>query len=183
MIPCTFTVTFFYRNRLITDCKGMTVEEYNRCVDEHADGLYRFILKNIKDQDKAEDIVQDSFEKLWRKHVEIRYSKSKSYLFSTGYHTMIDVIRKDKRLEEMDRAGEDSWSHDRQYSDLQEILHSALERLPEIQRTIILLRDYEGYTYAEIGEITELNESQVKVYIYRARVYLKQYLGSLQAVI
>jgi RNA polymerase sigma-70 factor (ECF subfamily) len=161
----------------------MTVEEYNLCVDKHADGLYRFILKHLKDPDKADDIVQDSFEKLWRKHKEIQSSKSKSYLFSTGYHTMIDLIRKEKRMEEMDRAREDSWSHERQYSDLQEILHSALERLPEVQRTVILLRDYEGYSYIEIGEITGLNESQVKVYIYRARVYLKQYLGSLQAVI
>ena len=161
----------------------MTVEEYNRCVDENADGLYRFILKNIKDRDKAEDIVQDSYEKLWRRVKDIQYSKSKSYLFSTAYHTMIDLIRKEKRIEEMNPARENSWSHDTQYSDLQEILHSALDRLPEIQKTLILLRDYEGYSYDEIGEITGLNASQVKVYIYRGRVFLKQYLGSLQAVI
>jgi RNA polymerase sigma-70 factor (ECF subfamily) len=58
-----------------------------------------------------------------------------------------------------------------------------LETLSEIQRNVILLRDYQGYSYAEIGEITGLNESQVKVYIYRARLALKEYLGSIDNLI
>ncbi len=40
----------------------MTVTEYNQCVEKYSDGLYRFILKNIKDHDKASDIVRrDTF--------------------------------------------------------------------------------------------------------------------------
>lgn len=161
----------------------MTVTEYNRCVEEHSDGVYRFILKNIKDREKAEDIVQDSYEKLWRKRKEVEFGKSKSYLFSTAYHTMIDVLRRDKRMEDFRKEQSIEFSGDKQYSDLQEILHKALERLPRVQKTVILLRDYEGYSYEEIGEITGLSESQVKVYIYRGRVFLKKFLGSLQAVI
>jgi len=45
------------------------------------------------------------------------------------------------------------------------------------------LRDYEGYSYDEIGDITGLNESQVKVYIYRARIFMKEYIGSLDRVV
>jgi RNA polymerase sigma-70 factor (ECF subfamily) len=63
------------------------------------------------------------------------------------------------------------------------VLTEALGKLPNIQRSVILLRDYEGYSYEEIGEITGLNESQVKVYIYRARVFLKEYIGSLDTVV
>jgi len=62
-------------------------------------------------------------------------------------------------------------------------LNEALNKLPEIQRSVIMLRDYEGYDYNEIGEITGLNESQVKVYIFRARKFLKNYIGSIEAVI
>ncbi|MCK4288370.1 MAG: RNA polymerase sigma factor, partial [Bacteroidales bacterium] len=68
-------------------------------------------------------------------------------------------------------------------SDLNEILNNAVEKLPKIQKSVILLRDYEGYSYSEIGDITNLNESQVKVYIYRARLFLKNYIGSLDTVI
>jgi RNA polymerase sigma-70 factor (ECF subfamily) len=161
----------------------MTVSEYNQCVDQYSDGLYRFILKNIKDADKASDIVQDSYEKLWRKIAEVAFEKAKSYLFSTAYHTMIDGIRKEKRIEDFTQVKPERYSHEEQYSDLQEILHAALDKLTEIQRTVILLRDYEGYSYQEIGGITGLNESQVKVYIYRGRLFLKQYIGSIKAVI
>ena len=61
--------------------------------------------------------------------------------------------------------------------------HEALNTLPEIQRSVILLRDYEGYNYDEIADITGLTLSQVKVYIFRGRQKLKQYIGSIEAVL
>jgi RNA polymerase sigma-70 factor (ECF subfamily) len=161
----------------------MTAEQYNDSVELYADGLYRFILKSIKDSDKAKDIIQDSFEKLWTRIEEVNHEKVKSYLFSTAYHTMIDLIRKEKRLTSMDGLNYESYSDVQQTPDLQQVLHDAVNRLPEIQRTVVLLRDYEGYSYEEIGEITGLNESQVKVYIFRARAFLKNYIGSLEKVI
>ena len=72
--------------------------------------------------------------------------------------------------------------HENNYSDLSEILKEAVDRLPHVQRMVVLLRDYEGYNYQEIGELTNLSISQVKVYIYRARVFLKKYIGSIEAV-
>jgi len=162
---------------------GVTTEEYNNSVDKYSDGLYRFILKNIKDQDIARDIVQDSFEKLWKRVSDVSYEKVKSYLFTTAYHTMIDAVRKDKNMENIDQVNPDQYSQVQQYSDLQKVLHEALDKLPEIQRSVILLRDYEGYSYREIAEITGLNETQVKVYIYRGRVFLRSYIVSMENVI
>jgi RNA polymerase sigma factor (sigma-70 family) len=161
----------------------MTVREYNQCVDEHADGVYRFILKNIKDEDKARDIVQDSFEKMWNKSSDIDFTKAKSYLFTTAYHTMIDAIRKEKNQTELKEDVFSLHTTENTYSDLKEILNEALSKLPDVQKHVIMLRDYEGYTYQEIGEITGLNESQVKVYIYRARSFLKNYIGKLDVVV
>jgi len=161
----------------------MTVTEYNKAVEDHSSGIYRFILKSIKDTEKARDIVQDSFEKLWIKHETVTAGKVKSYLFSTAYHTMIDMIRKESRLTDLEQAHEYEYSHQDQYTDLNEILHRAINLLPETQRSVILLRDYEGYSYEEISEITGLNESQVKVYIYRARVFLKKYIVSPEKVL
>ena len=161
----------------------MTVDQYNKSVDLYSDNLYRFILKNIRDEDKANDVVQESYEKLWLKVETVSFEKVKSYLFSTGYHTMIDLIRREKRMTTFDEIDTQRFSHNEQFSDLNEILHKAINQLPEIQRSAVLLRDYEGYSYQEIGEITGLNESQVKVYIFRARAYLKNYIGSLERVI
>jgi len=161
----------------------MNVKEYNQSVDWYSDNVFRFILKNIKDEERARDIVQDSYEKLWRNAENVNFGTVKSYLFTTAYHTMIDVLRKDKRQTYMEDYQIPENMHSEQYSDLAEILKDAVNRLPEIQRSVILLRDYEGYSYKEIGDITTLSEAQVKVYIYRARVFLKNYIGKMEMVL
>ncbi len=161
----------------------MTVGEYNKAVDAYADKLYRFILKNLKDAVAAEDIIQDTFEKLWIKLEEVSALKVKSYLFTSAYHTMIDYIRKEKRNSQVDPATLYAQADANQYSDLGEVLERAIQNLPADQKAVVMLRDYEGYSYKEISEITGLNESQVKVYIYRARVFLKAYIGSMEKVI
>lgn len=161
----------------------MNLEEYNRCVGIYADGVFRFVLKHIKDRDAARDIVQDSFEKMWRKVETIEAEKSKTYLFTTAYHTLVDYTRKQSKQANFSEVNFNEHSHTAQYNDLKEVLYRALELLPEIQKSVILLRDYEGYDYAEIGAITGLSESQVKVYIFRARTFLKNYIGKIEALI
>ncbi len=161
----------------------MNLNEYNIAVNQHADGMFRFILKNIRDEDKARDIVQDSFEKLWRNVDAVNFLKVKSYLYTTAYHTMIDLIRREKRKEDFETVDVGKYAHSEQYTDLGEVLDDALKRLSEVQRSVILLRDYEGYSYGEIAKITDLSESQVKVYIYRARKNLKEYIGSIESIV
>lgn len=161
----------------------MTVKEYNRSVEEFADSVYRFIRADLKDDERANDIVQDSFEKLWRQVTEIEYPVAKSWLFSTAYHGMIDIIRKEKRTVLFDDSEKPDLFHESQYTDLNEILHAALGRLPDHQRSAILLRDYEGYSYKEIGEITGMSEAQVKINIYRGRIALKNYIGKIETVL
>ena len=162
----------------------MTTSEYNSCADLYSDGVYRFILKNIKDRDTAQDIVQESYVRMWERVKDVAYEKARAYLFTTAYHDMIDHIRKNKRISSLDDGHAET--HDESpgtYNDLKEIINEAVAKLPEIQRSVIMLRDYEGYSYEEIGEILQLNESQVKVYIFRARTFLKQYIGSLDLVL
>ena len=161
----------------------MTVKEYNRSVEEYADSVYRFIRGNLKDEDRANDIVQDSFEKLWIHVTEIEYPVVKSWLFSTAYHNMIDIIRKEKKMSYLEMIHEEEMINESQYSDLNEILHEALERLPEQQKTSVLLRDYEGYSYKEIGEITGQSEALVKTNIYRGRLALKCFIGKIETVL
>jgi len=161
----------------------MTLNQYNENVDLYADNLYRFVLKNIKNEEKAKDIIQDTFVKFWEKKNTVNPSKIKSYLFTTAYHTLIDVVRKEKKQGSFDEVNQEELSVDKGYSDLQELLHEALDRLPEDQKAVILLRDYEGYSYAEIAEITNMNEAQVKVYIFRGRKALKNYLVSVETVL
>lgn len=152
-------------------------------MDSYSDSLYRFILKHIKNEDAAKDIVQDTYEKVWRKVNDVESTNAKSYLFTAAHHTLVDYTRKAKKQGDYTEVAENKLQHQNQYSDLKEILNMALDKLPEIQKSVVLLRDYEGYDYSEIGKITNLTESQVKVYIFRARAFLKNYIGKLEVVI
>jgi RNA polymerase sigma-70 factor (ECF subfamily) len=161
----------------------MTEREYNECVKTYSDNVYRFILKNLRHEEDARDVVQTAFEKMWRNREEVDVLKSKSYLFTVAYHQMIDHIRKVKRIQLKEDFSENSRIQDRPANNLKKVLEEALGRLGETQRSLVLLKDYEGYSYEEIGKITGLSESQVKVYLHRARVQLKEYLVKIENVI
>jgi len=154
----------------------MTEREYNQCVTDYADNVYRFILKNLRHEEDAKDVVQTAFEKMWRNRNEVEYEKSKSYLFTIAYHQMIDHIRKVKRIQLKEEFKEEVRIHDKPMHNVKKILEEALARLNETQRSLVMLKDYEGYSYEEIGQITGLSSSQVKVYLHRARIQLKNFL-------
>ncbi len=161
----------------------MTEREYNHCVDQYADGVYRFILKNMQVPEDAQDVVQSAFEKMWKNHQDVKIETAKAYLFTVAYNQMIDHIRKNKRMTLVDEFSESSkigWSRQ---TNLKKELDHALQQLTPLQKSLILLKDYEGYSYEEIGRITSLNASQVKVYLHRARLQLKEYIGKIENLI
>jgi RNA polymerase sigma factor (sigma-70 family) len=161
----------------------MTEKEYNQCVHQYSDNVYRFILKNLQHEEDARDIVQTAFEKMWVNRSEVDNTRCKSYLFTVAYHQMIDHIRKAKRISLKDEFDENSRVYNKQEHNARKILEEALSRLGDTQRSLVLLKDYEGYSYEEIGQITRLNVSQVKVYLHRARIQLKNFLVSPENVI
>lgn len=161
----------------------MTEKEYNDCVNLYADNVYRFIVKNLKHEEDARDIVQTAFEKMWRNREVVETEKSKSYLFTVAYNQMIDHIRKVKRINLKDDFSDDTQVQSQQSPNVKKALMDALNRLNETQKSLVMLKDYEGYNYEEIGRITGLNESQVKVYLHRARLSLRKYLVSPENVI
>ena len=101
---------------------------------------------------------------------------------SVAYHQMIDHLRKIKRVQLREEFSEMAKVQERPAQHLKKILEEALARLNETQRSLVMLKDYEGYSYDEIGQITGLTESQVKVYLRRARIQLKNYLVSVENV-
>jgi RNA polymerase sigma-70 factor (ECF subfamily) len=154
----------------------MSEQEYNKCVDMYADNVYRFILKTMGNREDARDVVQSAFEKLWLNRASVFMEKSRAYLFTIAYNQMIDQYRKAGRIRLAGSLPENAAITEQPQAQMKRNLEEALARLNDTQRSLVLLKDYEGYSYAEIGEITGLNESQVKVYLHRARLQLRNYL-------
>jgi RNA polymerase sigma-70 factor (ECF subfamily) len=124
--------------------------------------------------------VQTAFEKLWVNREKVKTLKAKSYLYTVAYHLMIDQLRKESKIVMTDSFDENANAITQGSSELKQLLLEAINNLNPTQKSLILLKDYEGYSYQEIGEIMQLSESQVKVYLHRARLILKNKLTHLE---
>jgi RNA polymerase sigma factor (sigma-70 family) len=161
----------------------MTERQYNECVNDYADNVYRFIYKNLRNEEDARDVVQGAFEKMWINRDQVDPTRCKSFLFTIAYNLMIDHIRRKKKIHLKENFRETEGGSTVQQAQAKRILDEALRQLSETQRSLVMLKDYEGYNYAEIGQITGLNESQVKVYLHRARLLLRDYLVKIENVL
>ena len=158
----------------------MNRKEYNIAVSDFSGRLYGYCLKYLHNTEDASDIVQDVFEKLWKNRKKVEYNKAKPWLFTCAHNALINLIKKNKKMTYVENitSEDESRSHEKQY-EMKEIIEKALLLLPPVQKSIILLRDMEGYNYKEIGEILDLSEAQVKVYLFRARKKIKKQLKEL----
>jgi RNA polymerase sigma factor (sigma-70 family) len=161
----------------------MTTAEYNQCVREQADGLYRFACKSIGDSEEAKDMVQQAFTVLWEKKGDVPPDKGKSFLFTIAYRKCMDVHRARERTTDAEKLHENFLSEQPKTNELKKILQKALATLDTQSRDLVMLKDYEGYSYEEIATVTGLNTTQVRVYLHRARKILKNYLVSKEHVI
>lgn len=152
----------------------MNTNEYNEAVDLWSDRVFGYVLKLVRDTALAEDIVQDVYEKLWKRKDEVQSEKAKAYLFTSAYHAVVDwsrreTLKRNVKVEEVLVEQDHS-------NELKKLIDEGLEQLSLQHKQLILLRDYEDYSYAEIAEITELSESMVKVSLHRARKQLKEFI-------
>lgn len=162
----------------------MTRREYNIAVKEYSGRLYGYALKYLKSTEDANDIVQDVFEKLWKNRKKVVFEKAKSWLFTCAHNALINLIKKNSRITYQGETVTSGVSecHSRTL-EMKEVVEKSLALLPPVQKSIILLRDMEGYNYKEIGEILELSEAQVKVYLFRARNKIKKQLKDLTILV
>lgn len=152
----------------------MNQQEYNLAVEKYSGRLYSFIVRTTWNEQNARDLVQDTFLKLWENREKVINDKVKSWLFTVAHNLTINFVKKHSRQDIVD----DDYKLDRSDNsykrfEQQDVMNKCLQQLSPQQKNIVLLRDLEGYNYKEIGEMMELNESQVKVYLFRARKKMK----------
>jgi len=158
-------------------------DDYNEAVKNYYSNLYRYLTKFIWDKHIVKDLIQDCYLKLWQHRDRVDFTKVKSWLFTTAHNAMIDYVNRNKRNIITTQAIFEDIPSQPQTKELREIIDKAIDLLPELQRSIILLRDLEGYEYKEIGEMLGISESQVKVYLFRARKKIKEKLKDLSLVL
>ena len=158
-------------------------QDYNDSVKNFAKNLFRFLFKALKDEEIVNDIIQDSYLKLWQNRDKVEPAKIKPWLFSVSHNAMINYLKSSSRNIRIDEKTKVPVVYQKHAFDIRAVLDKALNELSPLQKSIILLRDLEGYEYKEIGEILKLNDSQVKVYLFRARQHIKNSVKKLSNVL
>ena len=158
----------------------MKKHEYNVVIDELSAQLYRYAFHFLRNQEDAKDIIQDVFEKMWLNRKTIDLETVKPWLYRCTHNAMVNFIVKKSRTSYMSNQElpNATTPFDSSFESMQ-IVDRMVSILPPTQKSIILLRDIEGYTYKDIGLILDLSASQVKVYLFRARMKIKKQLIGL----
>ena len=144
---------------------------------KYAKDVYRFAYWLCGSAMEAEDLTAETFTRAWTSRKEIRTATVKAYLFAIARNLYLEQLRKDKRLVQLEPditdplpQPEKSVEHRLDLQMAQELIQS----LPEVDRTVFLLRVQHDLPYAEIARVTDLSLSAVKVKVHRVRLQLAE---------
>ncbi len=147
--------------------------------------LLNFFFRSLHSREAAEDLTQMVFVRLYRaaRRYEQR-ARFSTFLFQVARRLLINEFRRQQRKpldphDPVDLHAVSSDTESRRYRELEEAFEQVLHKLPERQRTAILLLKQQELSYQEIAGIMEASESAVKTWIFRARQFLKQELKDL----
>ena len=146
--------------------------------------LYRFSLNIVKDEDLAKDVVQECLIKVWEKRNDLKLVQNlEAWCMQVTKNKALDklrskhVSRTDLFEVKLDTRKETNTPYAlTERGDLMTRIKLLIDLLPQRQREVMQLRDIEGYTYKEIGEILEIDINLVKTNLFRARRKLKESL-------
>lgn len=165
----------------------MTNKEFTSIINELKDKMYRLALRVVNNHMEAEDIVQEVIIKVWDKKEHFETIENKGgWCMTLTRNLAIDKTRsKHKKTNDLSDYGHLSSGSPNpedilETNDLLLKVKALYNQLPEIQRTVLHLRDIEEYSYDEIAEITGFTNNQVKINIYRGRQSLKDQIERLK---
>ncbi len=153
----------------------------------YKDKMFRFALSYLKVTDEAKDVVQDVLLKLWEDRENLgRVRNMEAWCMTVTRHTSLDRLKRAERrlkrsIDGVNTVVSADLSPLRVVSNKDEMtqVKRILTGLNTAQSEAFQLRDIEGYSYSEIVEILDMNMSQVKVSIHRARKAVREGLQKM----
>ncbi|HSH20409.1 MAG TPA: RNA polymerase sigma factor [Draconibacterium sp.] len=158
----------------------MTAEEFKNKVIPYSTKLYPTIFRILKNEDETRDALQDLMLKLWNKRSDLKKcSNLSAYIVTTARNYSLDLLKK-KRPSVLNENDEykilniEEKGFDPEKREKFEFVHKTIEKLPEKFRTVIRLRDIDGFTFEEIKEMTGYEITHIRVILSRARMKVKK---------
>lgn len=145
--------------------------------------MYRLALRITLNSQEAEDVVQDVIVKVWGMRDQMdAVTNLEAYIMRMTRNIALDrqklKANNTESIEGIDLASENSIEKNIEKEERLQSIRDVMSQLPEKQRTAMQLRDFEGRNYKDIAQVMDVTEDQVKVYIFRARQFVKTRLTS-----
>lgn len=170
---------------------------FEALVRQESPRLYRMIYRMVQSDDEAQSVLQETFLQAYKRlHTFRRESKITTWLYAIGLNLARASLRKARRYNPM--AEEDlerlqpaftsrgmyvesfnSWNPQKvtEREERHRLVHAAIRQLPDTYRTVVILRDIEGLSSAEVAQIIDISEGAVRVRLHRARLALRSLLA------
>jgi len=152
--------------------------DFHSIYNKYFDDVYRFSFWLSGSASEAEDITAETFARAWVVRGELRAATLKAYLFTIARNLFLKQHRNYRRLQPIDETVLDSQPGPHEIIESRSELETtlkALQQLPEVDRTVLIMRAQSGLSYEEIAQLTRLSLSAVKVKIHRARLKISLY--------
>ncbi len=157
----------------------MDAETFKKVFLPYHQKLYRIAYRMVQDVANAEDIVQETFIKLWNKKDELdNLDNTEAFSVVILKNTCLDYLRKSKNefhpLYETDLQEMESLSHQLEVHNEAEVIKVLINKLPHQQRQVMMMKHWDGYTDEEIEQITGISHGNIRVILSRARKIIRE---------
>ncbi len=149
-------------------------------VKSYQDDVWSLARYLLQDASEAEDATQEAFIKLWNQRQTINPERIKPWLLKVTRNDCLDRLRRRRLVTQVQTVDTHGPATDAQRDEMGRWLKVAIADLEEPYRSLVVLRDVQQHSYEEVARITELNLSQVKVYLHRARKQLREQLTEIR---
>jgi RNA polymerase sigma-70 factor (ECF subfamily) len=178
---------------LVARARTKDFTAFEELVDRYEDKIFRLAFRFVRNETEAKEIVQDTFLLVWRKLDTFKGdSQFGSWLYRVATNTALMRLRAQRRhpeisteelpIDYLDNYGQlpaagENWAKrpddELQSDELRRRIQKAVDELPEIYRTVFIIRDVEGLSTEETAEVLEISIPTVKTRLHRARLALR----------
>ena len=161
--------------------QAISDEEFNHYYARYFGQIKTYVYRYLRDNEISKDITQNVFTKLFQNRNKLRNDNLRNWLYKVAYNDIMDYLKKNPAVSSLDQGLVEPFTTNGPQSVAQEqyereVIQSVLMKLPQSQRTAILLKDVKGYSYEQIAETMNLTHGAVKSLIFRGRQkFIKYY--------